>query len=101
MKLDRSAIKTLQRYPWPGNVRELKHSMERCVIMAEGPLIGPQDLNLYEQDMNHSDSFKLDEVEKKAIARVLRKCGGNHTRAAQMLDISRTTLYAKVKRYGL
>jgi DNA-binding protein Fis len=40
-------------------------------------------------------------VEKKAIARVLKKCGGNHTRAALMLDISRTTLYAKVKRYGL
>jgi DNA-binding NtrC family response regulator len=101
MKLARSAIKTLQLYSWPGNVRELKHSMERCVIMAEGPHIGSVDLNLYEQDMNHSDSFKLDEVEKRTIARVLKKCGGNHTRAAQMLDISRTTLYAKVKRYGL
>jgi len=101
MRLDRSAIKKLQLYPWPGNVRELKHCMERSVIMAEGPLIGPGDLNLYEQDMNQSDSFKLDEVEKRTIAKVLKKCGGNHTRAAQILDISRTTLYAKVKRYGL
>ena len=101
MKLDRSAIKKLQLYPWPGNVRELKHCMERCVIMAESPHIGPGDLNLYEQDINQGDSLKLDEVEKKAIARVLKKCGGNHTRAALMLDISRTTLYAKVKRYGL
>lgn len=101
MKLDRSAIKKLQLYPWPGNVRELKHCMERSVIMAEGPRIGSVDLNLFEQDMNHSDSFKLDEVEKRTIARVLKKCGGNHTRAASILDISRTTLYAKVKRYGL
>jgi len=101
MKLDRSALKKLQLYPWPGNVRELKHSMERCIIMAEGSLIGPEDLNLYEQDTDQGDSLKLDEVEKRTIARVLKKCGGNHTRAAQMLDISRTTLYAKVKRYGL
>lgn len=101
MKLDRAALKKIQLYPWPGNVRELKHSMERCAIMAEGTSIGPEDLNLYEQDTSHSNSLKLDEVEKRTIARVLKKCGGNHTRAAQILDISRTTLYAKVKRYGL
>ena len=101
LKLSASAIQKLREYAWPGNVRELKHTMERAVIMGENSLLGPGDLRLLDRhDLTGDSSFKLDDVEKLTIIRVLNKCRGNHSRAAQMLDISRTTLYAKLKRYG-
>jgi len=100
--LNKKAIQRLREYSWPGNVRELKHTMERAVILCEDLSLGPKDLRLYEdQSSAVSQSFKLDEVEKRTILRVLEKCRGNHSKAAQLLDISRTTLYAKLKKYGI
>jgi len=100
--LNKKAVQRLREYSWPGNVRELKHTMERAVILCENLSLGPQDLRLYEdQSSSVSQSFKLDEVEKRTILKVLEKCRGNHSKAAQMLNISRTTLYAKLKKYGI
>ena len=102
LKLSNSALQKLRDYSWPGNVRELKHSMERAVIMGESSRLGPDDLLLFDRNEptgNHS--FRLDEVERQTIVRVVDKCRGNHSKAAQMLDISRTTLYAKLKKYGI
>jgi DNA-binding NtrC family response regulator len=102
LKLSNSALQKLRDYSWPGNVRELKHSMERAVIMGESTLLGPDDLLLFDRNEptgNHS--FRLDDVERQTIVRVVDKCRGNHSKAAQMLDISRTTLYAKLKKYGI
>ena len=101
MLLNIKAVQKLEVYPWPGNVRELKHCMERAVIMAESNTLGANDLNLEGPGRETSDSFSLEEVEKDAIDRALKKCRGNNSRAAQMLQISRTTLYAKMKKYGL
>ncbi|MBW2216392.1 MAG: sigma-54-dependent Fis family transcriptional regulator, partial [Deltaproteobacteria bacterium] len=102
LKLSNSALQKLRDYSWPGNVRELKHSMERAVIMGESSRLGPDDLLLFDRNEptgNHS--FRLDDVERQTIVRVVDKCRGNHSKAAQMLDISRTTLYAKLKKYGI
>jgi DNA-binding NtrC family response regulator len=100
--LNKKAIQKLQEYPWPGNVRELKHTMERAVILCEQVHLGPDDLRLFEgQGSAMEPSFKLDEVEQRTILNVLEKCRGNHSKAAQMLNISRTTLYAKLKKYGI
>jgi len=102
LKLNNKARQKLRDYPWPGNVRELKHTMERAVILCENVNLEPEDLRLYEvhgATMDHS--LKLDDVEQRTILTVLEKCRGNHSKAAQMLDISRTTLYAKLKKYGL
>jgi len=101
MRLNIKAVQKLELYPWPGNVRELKHCMERAVIMAESNILGTNDLNLDSPGQETPDYFSLEEVEKDAIMRVLKKCRGNNSRAAQMLQISRTTLYAKMKKYGL
>ena len=101
MRLNIKAVQKLEVYPWPGNVRELKHCMERAVIMAESNVLGSIDLNLDAPGRETSDSYSLEEVERDAIDRVLKKCRGNNSRAAQMLQISRTTLYAKMKKYGL
>ena len=102
LKLNSKAIQKIREYVWPGNVRELKHTMERAVIMGENSLLGPEDLRLFDRhEPTGISSFKLDDVEKETIIRVLKKCRGNHSRASQMLDISRTTLYAKLKKYGI
>jgi len=102
LNLNQKALQKLREYAWPGNVRELKHTMERAVILSEKTTLGPNDLRLFEaQDPGLEPSFKLEEVEQRTILSVMEKCRGNHTRAAQMLDISRTTLYAKLKKYGI
>lgn len=102
MTLNKRAIQKLREYPWPGNVRELKHTMERAVILCENVQLGPDELRLFEGHASALDqSFKLDEVEQRTILTVLEKCRGNHSKAAQMLNISRTTLYAKLKKYGI
>jgi len=102
LKLNNKARQKLREYPWPGNVRELKHTMERAVILCENMQLGPEDLRLFEGQGSAMDhSFKLDDVERRTILNVLEKCRGNHTKAAQMLNISRTTLYAKLKKYGI
>ena len=96
------ARERLQEYPWPGNVRELKHTMERGVILGKNSALGPEDLHLFDSSERvETDSFRLDDVERRTIFRVLEKCRGNHSKAAQMLNISRTTLYAKLKKYGI
>jgi two-component system response regulator HydG len=100
--LNPRALNKLREYPWPGNVRELKHTMEKAAILSEHQRLGPEDLYLFEgRDYKKDDSFRLDDVERRAILRVMEKCRGNHSKAAKMLDISRTTLYAKLKKYGI
>jgi DNA-binding NtrC family response regulator len=102
VSMNKKALHKLREYPWPGNVRELKHTMERAVILSENPQLGPEDLRLFEGHASALDqSFKLDEVEQRTILAVLEKSRGNHSKAAQMLNISRTTLYAKLKKYGI
>ena len=102
LALNKQAIQKLREYPWPGNVRELKHTMERTVILCESENLAPGDLRLFEgQHAAIDQSFKLDDVEQRTILKVLEKCRGNLSKAAQMLSISRTTLYAKLKKYGI
>ena len=102
LKLGQRAREKILEYNWPGNVRELKHTMERAVILGEHSLLGPDDLRLFDPgEPPDASSFRLEDVERHTIINVLDKCKGNHTKAASMLDISRTTLYAKLKKYGI
>jgi DNA-binding NtrC family response regulator len=103
LKLTESAIKKLEIYNWPGNIRELKHSIEKAVILAEDNLIKGTDF-LFAKNENIedvSDVFNLSEIEKITIQKAINKSKGNMSHAAQMLGISRNTLYAKVSKYGL
>ena len=101
-RLSTPAIDMLMAYHWPGNVRELKHTMERAVILGKGSDLSPEDLHLFDTtDRPGEDSFRLEDVEKRTILTVVEKCRGNHSKAAQMLNISRTTLYVKLKKYGI
>ena len=100
-----AAMQKLVNYRWPGNVRELQHMMERAVIMSEAGILQPDDLMFSVPDSRRDyaspESFNLEEVEKTAIQKVLAKHGGNVTRAAEELGLTRTSLYRRLEKYGL
>ena len=95
----------MRRYPWPGNVRELEHTIERAVILADGPAIGPDDLQFSAvptpTGRSDPDALDLEEVERSTIRRALSKHGGNITRAADELGLTRRSLYRRIEKYGL
>lgn len=96
----------LQRYRWPGNVRELEHTMERAVILSESGVLGPDDFMLsapIESDDENlpADSLNLEDLEQTAIRKALSKHGGNVSRAADELGLSRKALYRRIEKYGL
>ncbi|MFA5316580.1 MAG: sigma-54 dependent transcriptional regulator [Dehalococcoidales bacterium] len=93
----------LLKYQWPGNVRELENTIERAVILAQGSEIKLADLLQKDSPLVSSVSSgrSLEEVDKNHIMSVLNETGGNYTRAAKILGISRATLYNKTKTYGI
>ena len=92
-----SAQRKLQEYPWPGNVRELQHAMERAVILSSGYMLYADDILLTPVAMGrNSESLNLEELERKAIDQAMKQSGGNMNRAADLLGISRFTLYRKI-----
>lgn len=101
----REAMDRLMEYDWPGNVRELENAIERAVLMADSSVIAPQDLppTLRGVSVKAEEEVgdALYENERRHILRVMEKCGWNKHLAAGRLGISRSTLYGKLKRYGL
>jgi DNA-binding NtrC family response regulator len=101
------AMNLLLGYSWPGNVRELENAIERAVVLGEGERIRSQDLP--PQVHKRADDQRplipahltLEEMEKLAIAQALRLTGGNKSEAAERLGIHRTSIYDKMRRYGI
>ena len=119
----------LLRHPWRGNIREMENLIEAGVALAQGPILSlenlspfllseaPADPRISGLDTGEGrlsslppgkasaeaggDQTTLEELEKAHIAQTLQKCGGNVTKAAVLLGISRKTLYRKRKQYGL
>ena len=100
---DSSAKKALQLHPWSGNVRELKQKIQTAVLLCEGNNITEDDLELYVEQDASPICYSLKDVqqEKERIRQALEQCAGNKVSAAKLLKIGRTTLYAKIKEYGL
>jgi DNA-binding NtrC family response regulator len=93
------AMDLLQRYDWPGNVRELENAVERAMVVAQEPEIHEDDFTLKLPSPTNG-ARTLEDAERLHILRVLEECGGNQTRAAEVLDIDRVTLHNKLKKYG-
>jgi len=104
MTLLPDAIDAIEAHAWPGNVRELENVIKRAVIMADGAKIGAGDVGLAVKEAD-GDVLNLrqvrDEAERAAVVRVLARVNGNLSKAAEMLGVSRPTLYDLMDRFGL
>jgi len=115
MTVSQDAIRRLMAYSWPGNVRQLENAIERAVAMSAGrPQVDVTDLPVELQAAQEPalpstvslpeggldlDAF-IARVERELIERSLERTGGNKGRAAQLLNLKRTTLVEKLKRFG-
>ena len=104
--LSPEAVALLLRHPWPGNVRELEKAMERAVVLAGAEVVQPDDLppalrGMAESADPGSSGRTMAEVEKAHILATLHQHGWNQVRAAEELGISRTTLWRKLREYGV
>lgn len=96
------ALEAIETYGWPGNVREMENYVKRAVIMAEGSQISAEDLGLAAAIKEPVNLRHVrDDAERKAIIKVLGRCDGNMLRAAELLGISRPTLYDLIGRHNL
>ena len=100
-QLSAEALEVLMRHDWPGNVRELENAVERALVVGRGSEIRPADFSFQFQADEPKGGKTLDDVERAHIERILRETQHNLSRAARVLDIDRTTLYNKLRRYGL
>ncbi|HZB88200.1 MAG TPA: sigma-54 dependent transcriptional regulator [Terracidiphilus sp.] len=98
-----SAMQQMMQYPWPGNVRELEHAVERAVLLARGEEIEPANLAVTPARgaVPSFDNMSIDEVEALLIRKVMRRCTGNISQAAEALGLSRAALYRRIEKYGL
>jgi len=101
-KIDREAMDELMLYDWPGNVRELENAIERAVVVAKERKILPEYLPIFCHEPLHAPrNNSLQEIEKAHIRLILTDNDWNIARCAKILDIDRSTLYSKIKRYNL
>jgi len=92
----------LAAYHWPGNVRELHHAIERAVIMCEGEQLAAGDFALKPVIQRQNDTeLNVRQLERDTIRQAIDACNGNLSKAALELGFSRSTLYRKIRKYGL
>lgn len=105
-KITPAALDLLQRYNWPGNIRELQHALERAIIMAEGTELDARDFFFLSakptaEKIQATLTLNLDDMERSTIQRAIDKNGGNISKAAKELGLTRASLYRRLEKYGL
>ncbi|MCB1096657.1 MAG: sigma-54-dependent Fis family transcriptional regulator [Verrucomicrobiae bacterium] len=99
---DKKSASALLGYSWPGNVRELAHVVERAVLMAKHSSISIADLGLVNDScVQQLDAMSLDEVEEYLVKKALERHGGNVSKAAETLGLSRSAFYRRMEKHGL
>jgi DNA-binding NtrC family response regulator len=109
IKASADAVSVLQNYDWPGNVRELRNVIDTATAMCSDTILHAKDLIFaQERDISAQRSGgmtlagkTLESIERAAIAQTLAHCGGNRSAAARALGIAPSTLYLKLKKYGI
>lgn len=117
ISVSQEVIKRFQQYHWPGNIRQLENVLERAFYFCQSNLIQlehlPKEMNLLDAPASPPLSKKTDsnftinrkqsisQTEREIVLQALKKCHGNRTKAAEILGISRTTLYQKMKKYQI
>ncbi len=106
-ELTRAALERLCGHSWPGNVRELENAIERALVTCRGPRLDAPDFYFLGRSTSPDRGFvapshlSLKEVELEVVRAVLRRTSGNISEAASILGIDRSTLYEKMRRYGI
>lgn len=101
-QITREALDDMMLYDWPGNVRELANAVERAVVVGRGRRITPGDLPIFRPEhLPPPKGRTLKEVEIAHLGNILNETGWNVSKSAGILGIDRSTLYDKIKRYGL
>lgn len=99
------AVELLSHCRWPGNVRELQNSIEKAVILADNELLQPEDMQIERSALKTaetpSDTESLEDAEERIIRLAVKKYNGNLSLVAKSLNISRPTLYNRLKKYGI
>ena len=104
LTLTPDAVAAIEAHAWPGNVRELQNCVKRAVIMADGNVLRAADFGLAPPEQGaevRTLKDVRDEAERDAVIRVLSRVNGNMSRAAELLGVSRPTLYDLLNRFGL
>jgi DNA-binding NtrC family response regulator len=102
LRLTRSVLQKFKTYKWPGNVRELEHTIEKAVILCDRNTLSNEDFVFaYGYEKKEEELKTFDDIEKYYINRALQKHAGKLTEVAKELNISRQTIYRKIKKYGL
>jgi transcriptional regulator of acetoin/glycerol metabolism len=101
VRLDGDAMRLVVRYCWPGNVRQLRDALASALRLHPVGCIQAQDLPTYCSSVPRSSLRPVDEAERDAIVTALRSAGGNRVAAATALGLARSTLYRKIRQYGI
>jgi transcriptional regulator with PAS, ATPase and Fis domain len=98
-----NVLKNFVQYDWPGNIRELKNTINYAATMSRNDIIQISDLpsSFIDRDNADGEYSIIEETEKMIILRVLKQADNNKKKAAQLLEMSRKTLYNKMKKYGI
>jgi two-component system NtrC family response regulator len=101
VRFSASALQAMMAYGWPGNIRELQNKVSRAVIMADGRLIEPADLDLPASDAGEPTSLResRDQAEREVLVEALSRHRGNISRAARALEVSRPTLHGLLDKH--
>jgi DNA-binding NtrC family response regulator len=102
IKISNDAMKLLKAYPWPGNIRELRNILERALLLSRGQLLKVEHFSGLEHDrfpLDKNTANKLENVEIDHIRTMIRQSAGDVRKAAQLLGISRATLYRRLKKF--
>jgi transcriptional regulator of acetoin/glycerol metabolism len=101
VRLSPGALRLLGRHRWPGNVRELEDALAHALGRRPVGCIDAEDLPAYCQSTPRSALREVDRIERDAIVGALRDAGGNRVAAAAALGLARSTLYRKIRQYGI
>lgn len=99
--VDEAALEKLKSYDWPGNIRELKNVLMRALIFADGNRIGADNIEILRELGSNVAANSLEGLEKAKIEEILEQTQGNKTKAAEILGIAKSTLFKKLKDYGI